>query len=103
MRLVTFTSANGLQTEPRLGALASDSRTVIDLQQGFSVMSGQRSAYLANMLKLLDGGEQAMDEARHVVEFVESQTPPACLYSLNHITLLAPLTPSHYTQLGKPQ
>lgn len=91
MKLLTFHDREQPSSPPRLGALLADGHSVADLQAGCLALSGTESSFLSDMLNLLDGGEQALDEARRVLDWIEAQSPPGCLYPLQGVVLLAPV------------
>ncbi|NJN46941.1 MAG: fumarylacetoacetate hydrolase family protein [Candidatus Competibacteraceae bacterium] len=90
MKLLTFVITEN-PTAPRLGALMADGETVADLQQGHSDRTGSASPQLNDMLSLLEGGEQALEQAHTALEFIASQAGSESRYAQNQVRLLAPV------------
>lgn len=61
MRLVTFTRADGVE---RAGAFLDNDQLVVDLQATHREVQGGESAALSSVLKLVEGGEPALELAR---------------------------------------
>jgi 2-keto-4-pentenoate hydratase/2-oxohepta-3-ene-1,7-dioic acid hydratase in catechol pathway len=64
MRLVTF---NRQDADPRVGALVEGDRSVVDLPLA-AERSGRPSQDFQTMLRLIDGGERALDNARALLD-----------------------------------
>jgi 2-keto-4-pentenoate hydratase/2-oxohepta-3-ene-1,7-dioic acid hydratase in catechol pathway len=71
MKLVTYMQPDGTS---KVGALLDDLETIVDLSEKFN-----------DMLALIDGGEQALDQARQMVAARAATVP------LSQVKLLAPL------------
>ena len=95
MKLLTFlpnaTLQGSLEPSPRLGALAADEETVIDLQAGAIARDGDSPRFFSDALSLLDAGEEALDQARELVALSSQRHPPDALYRTEEISLLAPV------------
>jgi 2-keto-4-pentenoate hydratase/2-oxohepta-3-ene-1,7-dioic acid hydratase in catechol pathway len=89
MKLVTFLSPGDI-TEARIGVMAGDGQTIVDLQAGHMAATGSSSSLFTNMLALLDGGERSLDTARRMVEFVTRHEAPA-MVPLADVQLLSPV------------
>ena len=85
MKLATFMSAHG---EPAVGSVDTLTNTVLDLQALHADLFGKPHAQLADMLALIEGGEQALDLARSLVA-KGAGSPHA--YALTLVRLLAPV------------
>jgi 2-keto-4-pentenoate hydratase/2-oxohepta-3-ene-1,7-dioic acid hydratase in catechol pathway len=79
------------EPSPRLGALADDDRTVIDLQAAATARDGSPPRFFSDALSLLDGGEEALDQARAIIAFSDEQQPPDALHAIEEVSLLAPV------------
>jgi 2-keto-4-pentenoate hydratase/2-oxohepta-3-ene-1,7-dioic acid hydratase in catechol pathway len=88
MKLVTFMQEDDVQ---RIGAVVDSNRTIVILQIGAEMMSGEPSPFLTDVLAFLRGGVAARDQAQAVVEYVTSQRPPDATVALDRVTLLAPV------------
>jgi hypothetical protein len=72
MKLLTCMTPQN-PTTPRLAALMANGVTVADLQQGHVDRTGSASPLLNDMLSLLGGGEQALEQARVTLKCTASQ------------------------------
>lgn len=88
MRLVTFTTKT--RTAPAIGALIGDGSSVVDIQAVASRHGGAIEPAFASMIALMEGGPQALDAARLLVEREAAAGGDAVL-PLAEITLLAPV------------
>ena len=88
MKLVTFMKENGIQ---QIGALVNGEKSVAVLQKGEDAMDGTPSPFFGDMLALLQGGNEALDKAHAVMEFITSQSPPESTVALDTVKLLAPV------------
>lgn len=86
MRLVTFTRADGIE---RAGALIDNDQLVVDLQAAHRQVQGGESAALSSVLKLVEGGEQALDLARMLLR----KAPSVSVAARSEIRLRAPIQP----------
>ena len=88
MKLVTYRSAGG---DTRIGVLADDLTTIIDLDRAHQARRGASYPAFADMLALIDGGTQALDVARNVVETTNGEGIEGACSDLAETTLLAPV------------
>lgn len=86
MRLVTFTQDDGIE---RAGALIDNDQVVVDLQAAHRQVQGGESAALSSVLKLVEGGEQALELARTLLR----KPPTASVIPRNDVRLRAPIQP----------
>lgn len=86
MRLVTFTQDDGIE---RAGALIDNDQVVVDLQAAHRQVQGGESAALSSVLKLVEGGEQALELARTLLR----KSPTASVIARNEVRLRAPIQP----------
>lgn len=86
MRLVTFTHADGVE---RAGALFDNDQLVLDLQAAHRHVQGGESAALSSVLKLVEGGEQALELARTLL----GRSPGDSVIPRNEVRLRAPIQP----------
>jgi 2-keto-4-pentenoate hydratase/2-oxohepta-3-ene-1,7-dioic acid hydratase in catechol pathway len=86
MRLVTFTRADGVE---RAGALLDSDQLVIDLQAAHREVQGGESAALSSVLKLVEGGEPALDLAKALLR----KSPSAAIIARHEVKLRAPIQP----------
>jgi 2-keto-4-pentenoate hydratase/2-oxohepta-3-ene-1,7-dioic acid hydratase in catechol pathway len=87
MRLVTFQHpADGLQ---RAGALIDGDHAVLDLAHALRLSAGGDGLAMASVLGLIEGGEQALEQARSLV----SRSAPAAVSARAAVKLLAPIQP----------
>jgi 2-keto-4-pentenoate hydratase/2-oxohepta-3-ene-1,7-dioic acid hydratase in catechol pathway len=86
MRLVTFTRGDGVE---RAGALFDKDQSVIDLQVAYQQVQGRESGELSSVLKLVEGGEAALELARSLL----SKAPAAAVYDRASVKLRAPIQP----------
>jgi 2-keto-4-pentenoate hydratase/2-oxohepta-3-ene-1,7-dioic acid hydratase in catechol pathway len=86
MRLITF-SSNG--TAPRAGALTANDTTVVDLQSAWKTTYNDTNPHFDNVLALIEGGDEALEQARNILQRASADTllPRASVY------LHAPLQP----------
>ncbi|MEP3247654.1 MAG: fumarylacetoacetate hydrolase family protein [Sneathiella sp.] len=87
MKLVTF-DAKGTQ---KLGAMTSDESHVIDVQAAEIATKGAAYSAFQTMLSLIEGGEEALDKLRHLVEKGTSGEISAACLPMNEVKLLAPV------------
>jgi 2-keto-4-pentenoate hydratase/2-oxohepta-3-ene-1,7-dioic acid hydratase in catechol pathway len=85
MKLATFISPAGKQS---IGAVDTASQTVLDLQSAHRRLHGKDSPFLADMLALMDGGDEALDLAR---ELEQRGGKGADSHPLSSVKLLAPV------------
>ena len=91
MKLATFASRSAPDQPPRIGALLSDKKTLLDLAEGYRAMTGTSRAWCSDMLGWFDGGSEAADETRRLLEYAERERPRHILHELNNVVLLAPV------------
>ncbi|NIO04066.1 MAG: fumarylacetoacetate hydrolase family protein [Proteobacteria bacterium] len=91
MKLVTFVPKSASETTPRPGVLTADNEAVADLQTAAIARSGSALPYFTDMLKWLEGSEEAFEETQRVVEFLRRQSPPGTSHRLDSVVLLAPV------------
>lgn len=86
MRLVTFKGADGLH---RSGALIDADQAVLDLRQASQILRGGDGMGMASVQWLIEGGEEASTEARHLIALAPREAVRARL----SVQLLAPIAP----------
>lgn len=86
MRLVTFQGADGLA---RSGAFFNNDQQVLDLRQASQLMRGGDGLGLLNVQTLLEGGDQALAEARALL----ARAPAEAVRERSEVKLLAPIQP----------
>jgi 2-keto-4-pentenoate hydratase/2-oxohepta-3-ene-1,7-dioic acid hydratase in catechol pathway len=84
VKLATYETREG---ERRLGAVVDDDRVVVDLALAHQLRHGGDSPNLADMLSLIDGGQEALDWANGLVQSPSGEA----VQSLADVRLLAPL------------
>ena len=88
MKLVTFKDPDG---EDRIGALADTGATIVDLGRGHECVNGASYPAFRNMLALIDGGAEALDEAKRILESVLRDRIAMALFDAAAVTLMAPV------------
>ncbi len=88
MKLVTFVQDTVL---PRIGVLVDKETRIAVLQKGAEARDNTPSTFFSDMLSFLNGGREARDAARSVVEYIGDQRPPDSLLDRAQVTLLAPV------------
>lgn len=86
MRLVTYTDNAGFE---RAGALVENDGLIVDLQTAYRSMQGRESPEFASVLALIEGGEQALKQARTLV----AKAPSAAVIERATVKLRAPIQP----------
>jgi 2-keto-4-pentenoate hydratase/2-oxohepta-3-ene-1,7-dioic acid hydratase in catechol pathway len=87
MRLVTYAHAQGAT---RAGAFVNDDTGIVDLVGAFeAVHSAPAPASLQTLLGLIEGGEQALEQARELV----AKAPHTAMVARDTVKLHAPLEP----------
>ncbi|MFJ3483184.1 fumarylacetoacetate hydrolase family protein [Pseudomonas sp. NPDC090202] len=86
MRLVTFTQGDGIE---RAGALIDNDHLVVDLQAAHRQVQGSENAALSSVLKLVEGGAEALELARTLVR----RSPTDSVISRSEVRLRAPIQP----------
>jgi 2-keto-4-pentenoate hydratase/2-oxohepta-3-ene-1,7-dioic acid hydratase in catechol pathway len=86
MRLVTFTHADGVE---RAGAFLDSDQVVVDLQAAHRDVQGGESAALSSVLKLVEGGEPALELARTLLR----KATGVSVILRNEVKLRAPIQP----------
>lgn len=84
MKLVTFVPPNGA---PRAGALIDDSKTIVDLAAAHRAMFGGDAADLAQVLAIIEGGDDSLDRAYETLR----RNPSDQAYRRADVKLLAPV------------
>ena len=87
MKLVTFQAGKG---KPRAGALIAKDSKIVDLAGAYRARHGGRSAALASVLAIVEGGQNALDIAAEVVKGAQSKAPDA-IVPRTAASLLAPI------------
>ncbi|MFZ5643858.1 MAG: fumarylacetoacetate hydrolase family protein [Bacillota bacterium] len=64
---------------------------VVDLQAAAVLLSGKPDPRLTDMVSLLEGGREALENIAKTMDFVRSREPEGVLYSPDHIITLAPV------------
>jgi 2-keto-4-pentenoate hydratase/2-oxohepta-3-ene-1,7-dioic acid hydratase in catechol pathway len=88
MKLVTFT---GPEPGARIGALAGENDTVVDLAVGNEALKGGPNPVFADMLSLIEGGPGALEDARRIDEAVMRDGIAEAQRDLGSVSLLAPV------------
>ena len=109
MRLVSFEVRTPFGPQHRIGALlgpeVSDSARIVDLNTGYGLLLREggdarwreiaAAALPPDMIAFLEGGSQAMDRARQVIDFAQDAAPDAggrqLVFDRRDIRLLAPV------------
>lgn len=86
MRLVTFTREDGVE---RAGAFLDNDQVVVDLQAAHRDVQGGESAALSSVLKLVEGGEPALELARTLLRKATGES----VIARNEVKLRAPIQP----------
>lgn len=86
MRLVTYQQGDGAQ---RAGALFENDHLVLDLRHALQAFRGGDGMLLASIQGLIEGGEDALSEARSLL----SRAPSAAVRQRADVRLLAPIQP----------
>jgi 2-keto-4-pentenoate hydratase/2-oxohepta-3-ene-1,7-dioic acid hydratase in catechol pathway len=86
MRLVTYQAADGQQ---RAGALFDADQSVLDLRAASQAVRGGDGLAFASVLTLIEAGDQAMAEARALLE----RRPTEAVLARHSVKLLAPIQP----------
>lgn len=86
MRLVTFTQADGVE---RAGAFLDNDQVVVDLQAAHRAIQGGDSAALSSVLKLVEGGEPALELARTLLRKASGES----VIARSEVKLRAPIQP----------
>jgi 2-keto-4-pentenoate hydratase/2-oxohepta-3-ene-1,7-dioic acid hydratase in catechol pathway len=73
--------------DERVAAVLADGSSVLDLAAAAETATGQRPAWAASMLALIEGGDSALEEARELM----ADPPPGAVLAAGQYTLLAPL------------
>ncbi len=77
MKLVTFQDHSGRQ---QVGVLFANDERIADLASAYRALTGSQSPALNSMQALIEGGSEALEQARQALEFVEhNSTSPAAL------------------------
>lgn len=84
MKLVTFVPPSGA---PRAGALVDDGSAVVDLAAAHRDMFGDDAADLAQVLTIVEGGDNALDRAYETLK----RNPAEQTYRRADVKLLAPI------------
>lgn len=88
MKLVTFVAENEAQ---QIGVLMEEEQTIGVLQAGAVAMNGVPSAFFADMLSYLRGGNEARDKALAVMKYIAAHSPPNSRVDRERVKLLAPV------------
>lgn len=86
MRLVTFTHTEGVE---RAGAFLDNDQVVVDLQAAHRAVQGGESAALSSVLKLIEGGEPALELARTLLRKATGES----VIARSDVKLRAPIQP----------
>lgn len=86
MRLVTF---QGLDSQQRSGAFFNNDQQVLDLRQASQLIRGGDGQGLVNVQTLLEGGDEALAEARALL----ARSPTEAVRERSEVKLLAPIQP----------
>jgi len=88
MKLVTYRDPSGKQ---RAGALYAEDTRVADLAAGHESLTGSPSSALTGLQALIEGGPEALDIARRVLDHVAAEAPAGAWSERDGVRLLAPL------------
>ena len=88
MKLVTFVDTLGRQ---RAGALYHQEERIADLAFGYESLTGETSPHLADLQSLIEGGEEALDQAARALDHVSTHEPEGAWAAKDNVRLLAPL------------
>ena len=88
MKLMKFT---GTGESERIGALARDGTSVVDLNAAHASLTGAPSENLASMLNLIEAGDEGLVLARAALAFGESNDGRSCKFALDEVALLSPV------------
>ena len=91
MKLVTFQPRTESSAQPRIGALLDDGQHIVDLAAAWHAQQRSSSPHFTDMLALLDAGSEAMDHARKLLAWAETERPADALHAADAVRLLAPL------------
>ena len=86
MKLVTFRARRG---SARAGALIDDETLVLDLQAAHRARYGRSSPSLASVLAIIEGGDEALELVRSLVD--QRHRPPQAAMQRAEAKLLAPI------------
>ena len=86
MKLVTFRARRG---SARAGALIDDGMLVLDVQAAHRARYGRSSPSLASVLAIIEGGDEALELARSLVE--QRHRPAQAAMPRAEVRLLAPI------------
>jgi 2-keto-4-pentenoate hydratase/2-oxohepta-3-ene-1,7-dioic acid hydratase in catechol pathway len=84
MKLVTFRPPSGA---PRAGALVDDGRAVVDLAAAHEGAFGEPAAALAQVLAIIEAGDDALDRAYEAVK----KAPADSVHPRSKVELMAPI------------
>src|ERR1700674_4523416 len=84
MKLVSFVPGSGA---PRAGALLDGGRTIVDLDAAHQIAFGESSKTLAQVISIVEAGDDALDLACETVKKAQSDS----IYSRSTVKLLAPI------------
>ena len=88
MKLVTYRDSSGAQ---RAGALYAEDTRIADLAAGNESLTGAPSSALTGLQALIEGGPEALDIARRVLDHVAAEAPAGTWRERDDVRLLAPL------------
>jgi 2-keto-4-pentenoate hydratase/2-oxohepta-3-ene-1,7-dioic acid hydratase in catechol pathway len=88
MKLLTFADRYGAE---RIGALARNDSTVVDLSQAAKLLEGAAPPYFDNMLALLDEGDAAREKVSQILQSAEEAWPAEAAFPLDSVRLLSPV------------
>jgi 2-keto-4-pentenoate hydratase/2-oxohepta-3-ene-1,7-dioic acid hydratase in catechol pathway len=86
MRLITFSAAD---KSLRAGAFIANDTIVIDLQRAWQAAYGGGNRYFVDLLSLIEGGDEALDQARNIAQ----RATPDALIPRSSVHVHAPLQP----------
>lgn len=88
MEILAFVHVADPYSEPRLGALLDDGRTVVDLEAAHFAMTEAPHPQLHSLTSFRQGGDHAREVAQRVVAWVRTQRPPGTTTSLERVRTL---------------
>ena len=88
MKLVTYRDENERE---RVGALYHNDLRIADLDSGYISLYGVQSKHFSSMLSMIEGGADALDSARKVLDHVRENEPEGTWFDLQEVRLCAPI------------
>ncbi len=89
MKLVTCLVPS--QPAPVIGVLSGDGTSITILEKAAAIQDSQAVFMFRDMLSFLSGAEEALDKARALVEFAQSEVSPGLVVPFDQVRLLSPV------------